>query len=234
MYGLCREDWQSLVLSVKVHRKSRRLSPLQAAELMREALLSTDEKSLAGSLQFRGTTMLRRILRLSELPSDVAALVDWGRRQGGVSMSTASELMRLGNPKDISVAFRAAATHGLTRSEASEVVQISRRSELSVEQALSRALATRLVVQRSELVLGSLLGTNAMNSARALGNEQATRLLRRELAAVYPAVTCASVRVNGNRFSILLSEQDAAALRCAIGTSSIEEAVSKLMGTLSD
>ena len=232
MYGLRDDEWRDLVLSVNVHRKNRRLSPIQVARYMRRALEETDTESLAGALGFDDTTTFNKILRLAELPADLASIVQWGTRRGSVSMSTASELLRLPSPTAVQHAMHAAAEHNLTREEARQLVQIQKRSGQSVQDCVNSVLRTRPHVERSELIIGSFVSGEARARITSLGNEASARMLKRILAREYPDVTCRAVRVNEDHFSLLLSIEDSARLRSALKSKSVESEITRLMETL--
>ena len=229
MSDLTQDQWRDLKLSVNVHRKHRRLSPLQAARYMRRALEGMDVDSLARKLNFTGTTTLRKILRLAELCDDVAATVDWGHRRGAVSMSTASEIMRLEDDEAIRVALEACAKHDITRNEARQIVQIYERSSGAIQEAIDSALHTRPKVERSEMIIGSLLTKEAQARTDRLGNEVTTKRLKVKLAKRFPDVVCQAVRVNANKFSLLLKEEDAQSLRDALQGQSVEATISGLI-----
>jgi len=234
VYGLRDDEWRDLVLSVNVHRKNRRLSPVQVARHMTRALQEIDAERLARALGFGDTTTLTKILRLGELPADLASLVDWGTRRGSVSMSAAAEILRLSSPTAIEHAMRAAVEHNLTREEARQVVQVQKRSGGSIQECVESVLRTRPRVERSELIIGSFVSEVAKARIASLGNEAATRILRRILAREYPNVTCQAVRVNGDRFSLLLSLEDSAKLRSGLRSRSVEGEVTRLVEALKE
>lgn len=229
MFGLTREEWQDLVLSVNVHRKSRRLSPAQAASYLQRALQQTSVESLAEALGFKETSTLRKIAGLSVLPADVADTVEWGSRRGSISMSTAAELLRLGSPDLVREAVTSAIEHDLSKEEARQLVQIRARSSEPIEECVRRALGTRLRIERSELILGSLLSGSAQQVAHQLGNDVLARRLKLVMANRFPDVVPKALRINGDRFTVLLAEADAANLRAALQGKSIEATLTEFV-----
>jgi len=222
MFGLQREEWQDLVLSVNVHRKVRRLSPIQAASYLQRALQQASVENLAKALGFQEVSTLRKIASLNSLPPDIASTVEWGSRRGSISMSTAAELLRLGSPDLIREAATSVIEHDMSKDEVRQVVQVRTRSSEPIQECVRRALATRPRVERSELVLGSLLTETARQVVQKLGNDVSARKLGLALAQRFPEVVLKALRINGNRFSILFSEADAAVLRAALQGKSIE------------
>ena len=229
-FGLSNDEWQDLLLSVNVHRKQRRLTPAGAARLIERALQQTVADDLAAALGFESTTMLHKIRRLHELPPDLASVVHWGSRRGSLSMSTASELLRLEPEAAIREAFHVAVEHSLTRDEARQLVQIRQRSGKPIRESVAEALRTRPRAVRSELVIGSFITEQSVRAVTELGDEEASRWLRLQLARDVPQVVPRSLRIGDRRFSLLLSEDDGRVLRSVLGGESIESRLSELMG----
>src|SRR5271157_2217088 len=157
MFGLNETQWRDLVLSVNVHRKSRRLSPFETATHLGIALRQTDVRTLAQALGFSDITTLLKIASLKDLPTDVAPLIEWGRAPGTVSMSTAAQLARLPSRDLASAAIKAAVQYSFDKEEARQLVQIFQRSGQPLNRCVEQVLETRPRIERSELIIGSLL-----------------------------------------------------------------------------
>ena len=229
MYGLSEREWQDLVLSLNVHRKSRRLSPYETACFLDRALAQTDVQSLAQALGFSDVTTLHKILRLKQMPAEIAPLVEWGTSSGTVSMSTATELMRLPSIDLTVEAVEAAVQHSFTKEEARQLVQVFQRSARPLDQCISNVLETRPRIEKSELILGSLVSAEAQRRARLLGDEPTAKRLRLLLARQYPDVICRALRVKAGRFSLLLSEDNAAKFRQQLAGEAIEAKLTSLL-----
>jgi ParB-like chromosome segregation protein Spo0J len=229
MFGLTEAQWRDLVLSVNVHRKTRRLSPYQTSQYLAMALNHTNVNALGEALGFSDATTLLKILRLKDLPPETAPLVEWGTAPGAVSMSTAAELLRLASSELVAIAIKAAAQHRLTKEEARQLVQIYGRSGEALQECISRVLLTRPRVERSELIIGSLLSPEAQRNAAELGEEQSAKRLRLLLAHRFPDVVCQAVRVRAGRFSMLFSEEDAAKLRRRLAGRTLEAVATQLL-----
>jgi hypothetical protein len=87
---------------------------------------------------------IRRIHRLHDLPDDLAALVEWGTRRGSLSMSTASELLRLSSSELIREAIVSAIEYDLTKDKSRQVVQIHERTGEPIAECVQRALLSLL------------------------------------------------------------------------------------------
>jgi len=229
VYGLPEDEWRELILSVNTRRSKRRLSPAETARRLHTALQNGDASTIATALGFSDTTTMRRIERLTILPADLASLVDWGTRRGRVSMSAASELLRLDDRDAIRQAIMAAIEHELSRDEARQVVQIRDRSQESLAECIQRVLSSRPRIERSELVIGSLLTQEARDAAARVGDTTAARKLGITLARRCPEIVLRAIRMTGERFSIMFNENDAEKLRAALGPKSIEEAVTDIV-----
>jgi hypothetical protein len=229
MFGLTDEQWRDLVLSVNVHRKTRRLSPHQTAQYLALALEHGTMRALGDALGFSDTTTLLKIARLNTLPPDTAPLVEWGTAPGSISMSTAAELMRLPDTESAGAAIKAAVQNRFTKEEARQLVQISERSGETVDGCIKRVLLTRPRVERSELIIGTLLSPIAQKKVAEIGDEPATKRLRLLLAHQFPDVVCQSVRIRCGRFSVLVSEDNADKLRKGLAGRSLETVVTQLL-----
>ena len=232
MFGLSTKQWQDLVLSVNVHRNDRRLRPSEVAAALDLALKQTDVDTLAQELGFKEPSTMRKIHSLVRLSPALAATVEWGTRRGGISMSTASELLLLNDPKHVEEGMKAALELDMTRTEAQQLKQIYRRTKASIKDCVQRVMSSRTLIERSELVLGTLVTPEAREIQSHLGDEEASRRLRLRLASLHPNVTLKSLRIKGHQFSLLLLEEDAAKLRAAIGSKSIENFLTDVLASI--
>ena len=206
---------------------------MEVACAIRKAITHSDAETVASALGFTDLTTFNKILRLADLPPELAALVEWGSRRGAVSMSTAAELLRLPG-EDQPAALRAAVEADLTKEEARQVAQIHQRSGLPLAECLDQALKTRVRIERSELILGSVLTEKAQSFVRSMGPDKATARLKRALAGRFPDVVMQSVNLKLPRFSLLLKEEDAAHLREALKGQTVEKAVTGILESLSE
>lgn len=232
MFGLTDIQWQELLLSVNTHRRNRRLSPVETASHLETALSKTDLYSLAKALGFSDTTTIVKIRRLKDLPAELGALVEWGTANGSVSMSTAAELMRIPSIEVAADAIKAAVEHSLNKEEARQLVQIMERSKDSLTTCLNKVLLTRPRVERSELIVGSLLSPLAQERVSRLGTELAVKKLRLLLAKNFPSILCQSVRIRDGRFSLLFPDNNGTELRKLLKGVSVETTVTRLLEQL--
>ena len=144
-------------------------------------------------------------------------------------MSTASELLRLdGTSNDVlKEIFRKAIECELTKEEARQVIQIFKRSKKNPLEAFEEALNTRPIIQKSVLILGSLLSSEAKNKAEASINESGMRKIYATFARHFPDISFQSFKINSPRFSLLLSEENEKLLKKSINPLSVEEGITK-------
>jgi hypothetical protein len=229
MYGLTKQEWQDLVLSVNVRKANRRLNPYKVALLIEKAIRSTTPENLASELNFKDLSTFDKIRTLAKSPEDFGELIDWGSRRGYLSMSTASELLRLSeigsdNFREI---FKKSIECELTKEEARQLIQIHKRSGKSPYDSLEETLKTRPIIQKSILILGSLLSAKAKDNAEKSIRESGMRKIYATFARKFPDISLQVFKINSSRFSLLLSEENEKKLRNAIGDISVEEVITK-------
>jgi hypothetical protein len=234
MYGLSKEEWQDLVLSVNVRKQNRRLTPYEVAKLICKALNRVDAPTLASDLNFKDLRTFDKIKAIAKAPEEFGDLIDWGSRRGSLSMSTAYELLRVPalNTNDQKSLFKACIEAELTKDEARQIVQIHARSGGTPTAALDSVLKSRPKIQRSHLILGSLLSEKAKNNATQSLKSHGMRKLHAALARSFPAITAQVFRVTSNGFSLLLSDSDHEKLRELVRPATVEQAITKLVENL--
>lgn len=231
MYGLSKEEWQNLVLSVNVGKHQRRLSPYQVAKLLEKALQTVNAPTLASELNFKDLRTFTKIRTLLKAPEDFSELIEWGNRRGSLCMSTAFELLRLQNlsADNLRLLFKACIESDFTKEEARQLVQIHTRSLKPPLVALDEVLKTRPVVQKCHLIIGSLLSDHARENAKSLLKETGMRKINSAFVKLFPDITAQVFRVTNGKFSLLLSEKDNDLLRQSIGNVSVETKITEIL-----
>jgi hypothetical protein len=230
MFGLSDEEWQDLVLSVNTHRKQRRLTPVEVAKLVVKAEGAAPLDKIAKALNFGDTTTLSRIRLLADLNPSLAALVDWGGRRGWLSMSTAANLIRIREPELIEKAFTLAIENEITKDEAKQLIQIYNRSDISVENCFDKILSSRTKIEKSELILGSILSDQAKEKLILIPKDVLLKKMKMELARKYPNVVILGLKLGPeNRFSLFLSASDGVVFRKLIFPKTVEQTITFLL-----
>lgn len=144
-------------------------------------------------------------------------------------MSTASELLRLDgiSSEVLKEIFKKAIECELTKEEARQVIQIFKRSKKSPVEAFEEALKTRPIIQKSVLILGSLLSSEAKNKAEQSINESGMRKIYAAFARRFPDISFQTFKINSSRFSLLLSEENEKLLKKSINPLTVEEGITK-------
>jgi len=241
LFGLDKDEWASLALSFHISKKLRRLTPCQAAVLLDKAVQSTSFEVLADRLGFADSTTIQKIHSLSKLDPSLASLVSWGGRSGTISMSSASQIMRLKSKEYIEKALFFAVKSRMTKEESRQLVQITQRSELAFDDALEESIKTRPKIEQSEIIIGKfsvldLYKTKYDQNIIDLFNDQvltktndAERALRTALIRQLPDIPIAAIRVNNGYFTLMFNDENAKKFKSVVGADAIEDFVSGLL-----
>ena len=203
MKGLTATELQDITLSVGTHRGSRRLSPLEVAEIIQRAVRAgTSRKECASALGI-GPTQVSTFLKLLSLETEIQHLADWrGARNASVPFSTLAELARLSS-KDQAKAAEAVLRYDLKWKEVIQLTQIWDRSGLAIEECIESILKLRPQIDTRHLFVGAI--TAAPLRARLHSIPQADRdaLLERILRRLTGPDYDARGRLSDREFTIL-------------------------------
>lgn len=185
-------------MSVGVHVKRRRAKPMQAAKLVKKAMHTESLEEIAEHVNLQGTTILRKLLSLENLPREVQDHIHWGTSNVGISFSVAAEIARYGSDSDKLSLAQTAIEHHLSKSEVQAIVQRATRDKCSIADASEEILKLRPAIDRQYLYMGLLEIDVPENTAR--------RNIRRKLASLVGADNVLSVRCDNGRFSFVLND----------------------------
>lgn len=192
---------QDLIMSVGVHVKKRRATPMRLAQLIEKAKTTDSLDDIADHVNLRGPTILHKLLSLNKLPENVRNLVDWGVNEIGISFSVAAEIARVASEADKRELAKMSIEHRLSKSEVQAIIQRSALKGSSIADAAGEILQLRSQVERHFLYVGLLDGGTSDDAAR--------RSIRRNLAELVGAENVLAVRCSNGRFSIVLSDAGA-------------------------
>ena len=201
LVALTPSEKQDLVMSVGVHRRSRRISPCKVAQLLKKASAQQSLREIARDVDLRDDTVLRRLLSLLKLPPEVQALISWGKTPGTISFSVASEVARLVADEEIEQLAAAGIEHRLSKEEVRGIIQRKRRANVSLDRAVEDVLKLRPVVERQYLFLGLL--------SDDVNEEKARRNIRQRLSSLLGSRNVLAVKCRNHRFSIVLTPEGA-------------------------
>lgn len=199
--SLTPEERLDLIMSVGVHVKRRRASPMHLAQLIKKAMTVESLEAIAKHVNLQDTTILRKLLSLNLLPDEVQDLVHWGRSDVGISFSVAAEIARSENESNKRVLAHAAIEHRLSKSEVQAIVQRTKRSDCTLEESVGEILKLRPAIDRQYLYVGQLEARVTIDTA--------TRNIRRNLAKLVGPENVLSVRCSPGRFSVVLNDAGA-------------------------
>ena len=172
-----------LILSVGTHKSTRPLSPVEVGKYVQRALDAGETRAtVAEKLLLDDTTVIGRFVRLPSLPPQVQQLVGWGADPATVSFTSASDVARLKSASAKIVLAKAALENQLNKSEILEVVQISERSNRSIESCIEAVLNQRPIVERRHVIIGELQSDSLNETLKHMSESQRKNLLLSALA----------------------------------------------------
>ena len=172
-----------LILSVGTHKSTRPLSPVEVGKYVQRALDAGETRAtVAEKLLLDDTTVIGRFVRLPSLPPQVQQLVGWGADPATVSFTSASDVARLKSASAKIVLAKAALENQLNKSEILEVVQISERSNRSIESCIEAVLNQRPIVERRHVIIGELQSDSLNETLKHMSESQRNNLLLSALA----------------------------------------------------
>ena len=124
--------------------------------------------------------MVKRFLRLLDLPPSVQTAVSWGGSDTTLAFTAASEIARLA-PSLQELTAREALARGLSSSEIKQVVQRIARSGLGSLEAVEEIVALRPVVERRHVIIGILSNPTVGKRIEELRQDERDDVLARVL-----------------------------------------------------
>lgn len=214
MQWLSPEQRRDLVLSLKTHRSSRPLSPIEVAEALHMALeKGMSFKDIAASLGFEDTSTLKGIHRLLNLVSDAKHLVGWGRSGAPLSMTAASYIARLRDTADQQAVVEAVLLHGLNSEETRQVVEARTHSKRSISECIDAVLRLRPRIERKSLLIGAVISETVRSQLDRMRQRERDQLLVEAVRGCIGDVSDWTGRLGPGRFTLLGSEAFGAKLR---------------------
>jgi len=211
--GITPDQYKKLLLSVGSHRGARPLSPIEVAQAIRStkrAGATSDE--IASAMHLEGATMIRRFLRLLDLPEDVQLIVDWGRTGATIAFTGAAELARLPSKNEQSIAGRAALEYQFSTSELKSLVQLRLRSGRPISECIKEVVGLRPQITVRHVFIGAVKGEKLKELLRELPQVDRDRLILNSAAQLWPDAREAAFRLGADRFTISLNDDIAGAV----------------------
>lgn len=179
MQGLKPQELKQLILSVGTHRSDRQLSPMEVSDLIARAIEAGVSRSECASELRIGSTQLSAFLRLQNLTPAVRHLAAWGAQPGGIPFSSLALVAQLEGERNQQLAADAILEHDLTWSETVQLVQIARRSDSGVREALRRVLALRPEIETRHVIIGSVQSDQLRQRLLTMSQRERDSLLMR-------------------------------------------------------
>lgn len=201
---LSSDERRDLILSIGTHKKNRRLSPIQVAQLLNRLyqIQGISLKQIAQELELRDSSILHRFLSLLSLPPEIQPLVNWGTSPGYLSFSVASEISRAKEPEKINLLAKDALENQRSKEEVRAILQCNLRGGGSLTHCIETIDSTRPKVIHHYVFLGQLPTLIDGNQ----GEEQYSFELRAMLSKLVHEGNVLSAAVKNGRFSFTLTE----------------------------
>lgn len=213
--GLSKTELQSLILSVGTHRGRRRLSPMEVATLLRQAVDSgTSRRALSNALKI-SEIQVSRFIKLFDLEPQVRDLADWGTGSATtISFSSLLEITRLDPSQQIEVA-RSALAHSLTKAECRQISQIARRSGRHITDCIRDVKTRRPRVEERFVLMGSIQQPELQQHLAIKLQDARDCLLKIVLERTNRPIQNIQFRLGSRTFTILASRDIASVLGMA-------------------
>ena len=205
-YGLSADEEKELILSVGTHRSGRRLSPVEVAVLFQRMTSNgAGLKECADLVQFEGTTMVGRFLKLLQLEPELQHLVDWGQTGSTLAFTAAVELSKLERDEQ-RAAVRAILENGLKSQEVKQLVQLRRRSGKPLDTCVEEIVRLRPQVERRHVIIGLITEPSVVTALESLAQRERDELFQSVLKEQFGLRAGFSCRLGATRFTITADE----------------------------
>lgn len=226
--GLTIQQQYDLILSVGTRKRERRLSPVEVGKLFQQAMCNgASLKECAKFVHLSGTSMISRFMQLERLPKSVIHFVDWGGRDSALAFSVASELVKLEDELLIERLAFAILEYSLSKTDVIQVIQIIRRSDKSLDDAINEVLAQRPIVEEIHLIMGLISGHDVHTRLSKLSQLQRNDLLQGIVNRIGVPDVLKAVIGNG-RFTLLVKDS------CSCDWDKVESEVNFELRTILD
>jgi hypothetical protein len=204
--GLEEKDFEKTKLSVKARSKSlRSLNPVEVAQNIEKARVGGSSEELIASALSLSKDMVRQLLRLLVLPSDLIHHVDWGRSCDGIiGFSGAVQLAH----KELKNADRYELSdfmikNSLTKDEVIAIRQLRTRSGDELRTCVERVLKRRSTPVVHTVLMGSVLSGTLHSVLESMTQLERNETFERSLNNTYGDIGYRSARLGVRRFTII-------------------------------
>ncbi|AFZ24688.1 hypothetical protein Cylst_2475 [Cylindrospermum stagnale PCC 7417] len=202
--SLSSDERRDIILSIGTHKKNRRLSPIQVAQLLNRLyqVQGISLNQIAQELELKDSSIVRRFLSLLLLPPELQSLVNWGTSPGHLSFSVASEISRAKEPEKIKLLAKDALENQRSKEEVRAILQCNLRGGGSLTHCIETIDSTRPKVIHHYVFLGQL--PTLTNGSQ--WEEQYSFELRAILSKLVREENVLSAAIKDGRFSFTLTE----------------------------
>ncbi len=201
---LSSDERRDLILSIGTHKKNRRLSPIQVAQLLNRLyqIQGISLKEIAQELELKDSSILHRFISLLSLPPEIQPLINWGTSPGYLSFSVAAEISRAKESEKINLLAKDALENQRTKEEVRAIIQCNLRGGGSLSHCIETIDSTRSKVIHHYVFLGQVPTLIHGNQ----WEEQYSFELRAMLSNLVHEENVLSAAVKNGRFSFTLTD----------------------------
>ena len=202
--SLSSDERRDLILSVGTHKRKRRLSPIQIAQLVDRLckIQGISLERIAIELSLKNSSSLRKFISLLSLPLELQPLIIWGASPGYLSFSVASEISKIRENDKILILSKDAIENQRTSEEVRAIIQCNKRKGGSISQCIQQIEAIQGKVIQHYVFLGQILSMT--NQDRS--DEKYSYKLKCMLSNLVEENNVLSAIVKDMRFSFTLTK----------------------------
>ena len=196
------DERKNLILTLGTHRKTRRLSPVEAAQIIDKAISGGMSREDVASLCLVSVDMVMKIRKLVTLTPGVRHMIEWGGGPSTVSPSVGTEIARLVDSSHQEQLCALSLQWKLIKREVLAIIDFVNRLGLSVDNAVERVVSQRTVKKQLYVVVGALLDLELTRALDNLPQNQRNDLLNRAVKRLYAGTREWGSSLGASRFTL--------------------------------
>ena len=212
--GLSEDEDLKLRATLKLHRSSRHLSPIDTALLIQQAIIGGETISSLSTKLNTSVDQLRKIHKLNSLiNADLKKAIVWGQpKENEISMTSAKELVRLSEPTKRLIVFKNIIRFKLNKNEVKELISLHKRSKKALNECLDQVIKARPKVVETFVITGKIMDNQLKQKLGEIAPFDRNKLLKSTLNKHFPTLSFKGQRLKKNNFVIIGDEKTHALL----------------------
>lgn len=203
--GISDDEDLKLRATLKLHRKTRHLSPLETAALIQQAIISGETISTLSKKLNTSVDQLRKIHKLNSLVNDkLKKAIVWGMPgENEISMTVAKELERLKSQTKQLIIFNNVLKFKLNKHEVTEIISLHKRSKKSLKECVTQVVKSRPQVKETFVITGKIIDKELINKLGEITPFDRNKLLKTTLEKHLPKLSIKGQRLKKKSFVII-------------------------------